>query len=332
MSGVGCPGSEAQSGKPDLGNLLSSEAKILWPADLLWMQFLSEHSLSADPLCMQISDVGRADRIALYDHRPTQQDCVGRSGNNASITCWIIRGDNGTLSAAQADFDCLMPRPTGQQSRVRPSADVGWPGNNSDPDWASVVDMWQNPFNALLVVTNRASPVHRDKMTPLNVYNILMTIRGDREQVIQFPTLHLRLPYHSGTVTHILCNGMYIAGQMCLLPVGTALENEQDWEAGGVVRHGKWLEIWHSVAIRFRVRPGKHRHNSVTSTSQWCSNTTLTYQYMTVSYDTTLDTTSAQTQWPGPLESHRTAMLPTRRHSLVWQHAKSSARPGYKYP
>ena len=73
MSGVGCPGSEAQSGKPDLGNL-SSEAKILWPADLLWMQFLSEHSLSADPLCMQIPDVGRADRIALYDHRPTRQD------------------------------------------------------------------------------------------------------------------------------------------------------------------------------------------------------------------------------------------------------------------
>ncbi|KAH9911399.1 uncharacterized protein B0H18DRAFT_1128735 [Fomitopsis serialis] len=55
MSGVGCPGSEAQSGKPDLGNL-SSEAKILWPADLLWMQFLSEHSLSANPLCMQIPD------------------------------------------------------------------------------------------------------------------------------------------------------------------------------------------------------------------------------------------------------------------------------------
>ncbi|KAH9911111.1 uncharacterized protein B0H18DRAFT_1129098 [Fomitopsis serialis] len=103
----------------------------------------------------------------------------------------------------------------------------------SDPDRASIVDLWHNPFNALSVITNRASPVHRDMLSPKEWYDILMTIGGDpsstssfRLWVSDFLTKPERSPHsralasptmfhrrrRSGYVWHTLCDAMYIAG------------------------------------------------------------------------------------------------------------------------
>ncbi|KAH9912667.1 uncharacterized protein B0H18DRAFT_889505 [Fomitopsis serialis] len=70
----------------------------------------------------------------------------------------------------------------------------------SDPSRAAVVNIWSNPFNALSVMLNRRSRLHQDRMSSKEWYDMLLSVGGDPQLVIRFPTIPLVLPYKTGTI------------------------------------------------------------------------------------------------------------------------------------
>jgi hypothetical protein len=84
----------------------------------------------------------------------------------------------------------------------------------SMPDIAEASQHWNSVFTAIGVVANRQSPLHRDTGTRAAWYDILTTIGGDAESVMDWPSLGLRLQYQSGTT--LVFSGYTLAHQVPL--------------------------------------------------------------------------------------------------------------------
>ncbi|KAH9914324.1 uncharacterized protein B0H18DRAFT_1125662 [Fomitopsis serialis] len=79
------------------------------------------------------------------------------------------------------------------------------------PDIADVLPLWGTPFNAMSVITNRRSPLHLDRMSAKDWYDLLITIGGDNDTVLELPTLGLTLQYAGG---ERLCVVYYLRPQV----------------------------------------------------------------------------------------------------------------------
>lgn len=67
------------------------------------------------------------------------------------------------------------------------------------PEVAEASRHWGSVFTAIGIVSNRQSPLHRDTGTRAAWYDILTSVGGDAESVMEWPSLGLRLQYRSGT-------------------------------------------------------------------------------------------------------------------------------------
>jgi hypothetical protein len=65
----------------------------------------------------------------------------------------------------------------------------------------SALEVWSSVFNGISVISNRETPFHRDTQTRAEWYDILCTLGGDDDTVLELCELGIRLLYRSGTVT-----------------------------------------------------------------------------------------------------------------------------------
>lgn len=77
---------------------------------------------------------------------------------------------------------------------------------------ASVLSQWSSAFNAISVISNRTTPIHRDTKSRAQWYDLLLTIGPYSSSWIELPGLGLRFSYDSGTVVcfpgRILAHGV----------------------------------------------------------------------------------------------------------------------------
>ena len=67
------------------------------------------------------------------------------------------------------------------------------------PTSHTVAELWGNPFTALSIISNRSSPLHRDTQSTKAWYDLLLTLGGDDDLAIRFPSLRLSFRYCDGT-------------------------------------------------------------------------------------------------------------------------------------
>ena len=74
------------------------------------------------------------------------------------------------------------------------------------PELESMLKIWPFTFNALALVSNRATPIHRDRHSgDVDDFDGMCTIGGDRQVVIEYKGLGFRARYRSGTMAWTSC-------------------------------------------------------------------------------------------------------------------------------
>jgi hypothetical protein len=71
------------------------------------------------------------------------------------------------------------------------------------------VKRWSSVFSAVNIIVNRETPLHRDTGTLPEWFDILATIGGDSDTIMELPSIGARIAYRSGTVA--LFSGATIA-------------------------------------------------------------------------------------------------------------------------
>lgn len=78
--------------------------------------------------------------------------------------------------------------------------------SNDHPELTAVLKLWPFAFNALAVVSNRSTPMHRDRGSGEEEdLEGMASIGGDDQVVIQFQGLGFRGRYRSGTMVWASC-------------------------------------------------------------------------------------------------------------------------------
>jgi len=67
------------------------------------------------------------------------------------------------------------------------------------PEVAECLQCWSSIFSAISVIANRESPIHRDAGTRSEWYDFLVSIGGDPDTRMVWPSLGVQLAYTSGT-------------------------------------------------------------------------------------------------------------------------------------
>lgn len=71
---------------------------------------------------------------------------------------------------------------------------------HAQPDLVPALQHWTSVFNAVTVLSNRATPLHRDNHSRPQWYDMLTTIGPYEEAWLELPGIGLKLQYNSGTV------------------------------------------------------------------------------------------------------------------------------------
>lgn len=75
------------------------------------------------------------------------------------------------------------------------------------PDLKDILKIWPFAFNAVAVVSNRSTPIHRDRGSgEEKEYDEMVTIGGDPDVAIEFEGLGFRGRYRSGSMVCTSCN------------------------------------------------------------------------------------------------------------------------------
>ncbi|VDC01775.1 unnamed protein product [Peniophora sp. CBMAI 1063] len=129
---------------------------------------------------------------------------LGRSGSSpaaaqASARSWL---DNSLVFGALMSAALAITHPEqyalARECLVRLSREC--------PTLEDILEIWPFAFNALAIVSNRATPTHRDRNSgDVDDYDGMCTIGGDDRVVIEFPGLGLRARYQSGTMVWTSC-------------------------------------------------------------------------------------------------------------------------------
>ena len=64
----------------------------------------------------------------------------------------------------------------------------------------SALDAWANPFSGLALISNRATPVHRDNSSRYQWYDVLTTLGHYKDLSISVPESGLTFSYKPGTM------------------------------------------------------------------------------------------------------------------------------------
>lgn len=70
----------------------------------------------------------------------------------------------------------------------------------SEPDLRPALQHWPSVFNAVTVLSNRETPLHRDNNSRSQWYDMLATIGPYEDACLELPGAGLKLKYSSGTI------------------------------------------------------------------------------------------------------------------------------------
>jgi hypothetical protein len=68
------------------------------------------------------------------------------------------------------------------------------------PELHPALEKWPSVFNAITILSNRETPLHRDNYSRPEWYDILTSVGPYQNAVLDFPGVGLKLAYDSGTV------------------------------------------------------------------------------------------------------------------------------------
>lgn len=68
-------------------------------------------------------------------------------------------------------------------------------------DFETPLRPWGSPFNALSIISNRQTPLHRDTQSRREWYDLLVTIGNYSAATLSLPGLGLEYPYPSGSIS-----------------------------------------------------------------------------------------------------------------------------------
>lgn len=79
--------------------------------------------------------------------------------------------------------------------------------SRAHPDLTTVLKIWPFSFNAVAVISNRSTPMHRDRGSGDETdYDEMVTVGGDDDVAIEFQGLGFKGRYRSGTIVCTSCN------------------------------------------------------------------------------------------------------------------------------
>jgi len=89
-----------------------------------------------------------------------------------------------------------------------------------DEDYSAILGIWSSVFNGVSIISNRETIFHHNGQSRVAWYDIICTLRGDENTVLEFHDLGIRLRYTSGTVVahsgRLLYHGISVAENECV--------------------------------------------------------------------------------------------------------------------
>jgi len=84
---------------------------------------------------------------------------------------------------------------------------------SADSDFTSILEVWSSMFNGVSVITNRETPMHRDRQSRPEWYDVLCTFGGDDDTVLELEDLGIWLLYRAGTI--VTLSGQLLSHGVC---------------------------------------------------------------------------------------------------------------------